>query len=232
MRTNTRFRLLALPLASVLLSTAAAQTPDSNPDRRARQRPSQETRSPSDPLATEAEARERQGRKLEELRREWEREPESPASNYNLGAALYGAGLYEEAAKYLARAASLDAGFAPPRRALGLAYFKLGRYGDAAEAFRQLTRLEPRLAEGHNNLGVAYVKAGKYREAVAALREAVSIDPAYAQARFNLGAALVAAKEKGAAVQQHDALLALDARLAARLFRLIHKDKLVDVGSN
>jgi Flp pilus assembly protein TadD len=92
-----------------------------------------------------------------------------------------------------------------------------------------LTRLRPRLAEGHNNLGVALVKAGRHGEAVAALREAVALEPSYAEARFNLGAALVALSEKDGANEQHTALLKLDAQLAAKLFRLIHRDKLVDV---
>jgi tetratricopeptide (TPR) repeat protein len=85
------------------------------------------------------------------LRREQEREPRSPESNYNLGSALYDAKLYEESAAFLSRAARLDAAFAAPRRTLGLAYFKLARFDDAAEAFRQLTRLQPRLAEGRKS---------------------------------------------------------------------------------
>ncbi len=168
---------------------------------------------------------------LEELRREQRRRPDAAVENYNLGAALYAGGLYEEAVGFLARAARLDARFAAPRRTLGLACFKLARYPEAAEAFRQLTLLQPRLAEGHNNLGVARAKAGRYREAVAALREAVRLETAYAEARFNLGAALVELSEREAAVEQHAALLTLDAALAGKLFRLIHKDKLVDAGS-
>ena len=230
MRTQRRFPALAALLAYALLSTANAQTPPASQSQHAEQQSSQTRGSRPDTHAAEA-GRGWQGRPLEELRREREREPASPESNYNLGAALYGAGLYEEAAAFLSRAAGLDANFAAPRRALGLAYFKLARFNDAAEAFRQLTRLQPRLAEGHNNLGVALVKSGKHKEAVAALREAVTLEPSYAEARFNLGAALVALSEKDAAVEQHDALLALDARLAAKLFRLIHKDKMVDAGS-
>lgn len=171
------------------------------------------------------------GRPLDELRDELRRARSSPSANYNLGAALYEAGRYEEAVGLLARAAELDEKFAAPRRTLGLACFKLARYAEAAEAFRQLTLLQPLLAEGHNNLGVAYVKAGKYKDAVKALREAVRLEPAYAEARFNLGAALVELSEKEAAAEQHAALLTLDAALAGKLFRLMHRDKLVDAGS-
>jgi tetratricopeptide (TPR) repeat protein len=231
MRTQRRFPALAALLAYALLSTASAQTPPANQSQHAEQRPSHAPGSQPDTHAVET-GRGWQRRPLEELRRECEREPESPESNYNLGAALYDAKLYEESAAFLSRAARLDANFAAPRRALGLAYFKLARFNDAAEAFRQLTRLQPRLAEGHNNLGVALVKSGKHKEAAAALREAVTLEPSYAEARFNLGAALVALSEKDAAVEQHAALLALDARLAAKLFRLIQKDKLVDAGSD
>jgi tetratricopeptide (TPR) repeat protein len=172
-----------------------------------------------------------QGRPLDELRDEQRRASESPLANYNLGAALYEAGRYEEAVGFLTRAAALDEQFAAPRRMLGLAYFKLARFADAAEAFRRLTRLSPRLAEGHNNLGVALASAGKYKEAAAALREAIALTPSYTEARFNLGSVLVGLNERAAAEEQHTALLRLDAALAGRLFRVIHRDKLVEAGS-
>ncbi|MFL6334965.1 MAG: tetratricopeptide repeat protein [Pyrinomonadaceae bacterium] len=221
MSTNKHSRAVASLLAACAVMLSCAQA-------RAVQNDSQVRN-------TEAHAAESasgwRGRPLEELRGERRREPSSPLANYNLGAALYEAGRYEEAAGFLTRAAELDQTFAAPRRTLGLAYFKLARYGEAAAAFRELTRVSPRLAEGHNNLGVAYAKAGKHKEAVAALAEAVRLEPAYAEARFNLGAALVELSERAAAAEQYAALLPLDAVLAGRLFRLIHRDKLVDADS-
>jgi tetratricopeptide (TPR) repeat protein len=219
-----------LALCAFALTNAQTSPPrsDQSPGVRAAQSDSQVKR-------PEARAGERdagwQGRPLEELKGEQRREPASPVANYNLGASLYAAGRYDESVGFLTRAAELDETFAAPRRTLGLAYFKLARYGEAADAFRRLTRISPRLAEGHNNLGVACVKAGRYKDAVAALREAVRLEPAYAEARFNLGAALVELSEKEAAAEQHAALLPLDPTLAGKLFRLIHKDKLVDAGS-
>jgi tetratricopeptide (TPR) repeat protein len=221
MRTNRHSLVAASLLAAcaVMLNCAQAQAVQNN----------------SQVKKTEAPAAENvsgwQGRPLEELRGEQRREPSSSLANYNLGAALYEAGGLEEAAGFLTRAANLDESFAAPRRTLGLAYFKLARYGEAAAAFKELTRISPRLAEGHNNLGVACAKAGKYKEAVAALGEAVRLKPAYAEARFNLGAALVELSEREAAAEQHAALLPLDAALAGKLFRLIHRDKLLDAGS-
>jgi tetratricopeptide (TPR) repeat protein len=232
MRINRRLLLPAALLAPALLSGAGARAYAAVPVQRSEQQHSQASPPPSDPRPAEAGtpvgAR---AMSLEELRREQSRAPRSPASNYKLGAALYAAGRYDEAAEYLSRAVRLDANFVAPRRALGLTYFRLARYGDAAVVFKELTRLQPRLAEGHNNLGVAYAKARKYKEAVAPLREAVALDPTYAEARYNLGAVLALTSDRDAAVEQHAALLKLDPALADRLFRVIHRDKLVYVGS-
>jgi tetratricopeptide (TPR) repeat protein len=170
------------------------------------------------------------GRPLDELREEQARAPENSLADYNLGAALYGAGRYEEAVEFLTRAARLDAKFAAARRTLGLAYFKLARYDESVGSFKELARLQPGLAEAHNNLGVAYGKMGKHREAIASLSEAVRLEPDYAGARFNLGAALLLVSRKDAALEQHAALVPLDAALARKLFRLIYRDKILDAG--
>jgi tetratricopeptide (TPR) repeat protein len=169
------------------------------------------------------------GKSVEELKEAQARAPENPLADYNLGAALYVAGRYDEAVEFLAAAARLDAQFAAARRTLGLAYFKLRRYDEAVESFKELTRLQPELAEAHNNLGVAYCKAGKHKEAVASLREAVRLEPDNAGSRFNLGVSLVALSQKEAALEQHAALASLDPALARKLFALIYRDKILDV---
>jgi tetratricopeptide (TPR) repeat protein len=244
MRTNRHSPALAALLAACAFALSNAQAspprPIQSPDPRATQASTpatgaQPARRESQVGRTDASDGERgagwQGRPLEELRGEQRHAPSSSLANYNLGASLYESGRHEEAVGFLTRAAELDKTFAAPRRTLGLSYFKLTRYGEAAAAFKELTRISPGLVEGHNNLGVAFAKAGRYKEAVAALGEAVRLAPAYAEARFNLGAALVELSERGAAAEQHAALLPLDAALAGRLFRLIHRDKLVDAGS-
>jgi hypothetical protein len=84
MRTHKRLHALAALLASALLSTQGTQARDASQS----QSPEQPRPQASASRPDSAEARGWQGRPLEELRREREREPRSALTNYNLGAAL------------------------------------------------------------------------------------------------------------------------------------------------
>lgn len=221
MRINGRLSILAALLAPALLPSSGARADAFAQAQRSEQQRPQATTSQPDSRASS----------LEELKREQSRAPKSPDANFKLGAALLAAGRYEDAADYLSRASRLDPNFVAPRRALGLTYFRLARYADAVNVFKELTRLQPQLAEAYNNLGVAYAKARKYKDAVAPLRQAVALDSAYAEARYNYGAVLALTSDRDAANEQHAALLKLDPALAGKLFRIIHRDKMVYVGS-
>jgi eukaryotic-like serine/threonine-protein kinase len=91
-----------------------------------------------------------------------------------LGAFLYKAARYGEAAEAWERCAGLVPDNATIHRQLGAAYHMLDRSDDAARAFQQALQIEPTAAL-YNNLGTLRFFQGRYGEAVAAFRRAVEM---------------------------------------------------------
>ena len=113
----------------------------------------------------------------------------------------------------------------------GETYFYLGRAHDlmnkpveATQYYkRAVTGLEvfvkerPDYSDGYYLLGNAYFADNQRQKAISAYRQALALIPAFAKARYNLGFLLALEKDKGAAMEQYNALLSLDASLAKDL---------------
>jgi tetratricopeptide (TPR) repeat protein len=104
----------------------------------------------------------------------------------------------------------------------------MGRYEEAADAYTEAIRLEPTLVEAYRNLGFAYYKSGQKKKALKAFRTTVTFLPESAEAHFNLGMTYIAIGDRRAALIEYTAVKDKDSQLAARLYQIIFKDKLLD----
>jgi tetratricopeptide (TPR) repeat protein len=119
----------------------------------------------------------------------------------------------------------------------GETYLYLGRASDFLKRTAEATRYyrlavtgllafvgkNPEYPEGHYLLGNAYFADGQRDRAVMSFQKAVELNPNFSKARSNLGRIYVALGNKAAALEQHRALVPLDAGLAAQLKAAIDK---------
>jgi protein O-mannosyl-transferase len=108
----------------------------------------------------------------------------------NLGAALAGQGLLDEAISFLREAARLAPDDAGVQDNLGAALARQGRMDEAVICLREAVRLNPRHPGAHNDLGAALGQQGRLQEALAELELAVKLAPGDAGAHCNLADAL------------------------------------------
>lgn len=100
---------------------------------------------------------------------------------------------------------------------LGLAYYREGRPAEAIEPLRRAVQLDDRLVEAHYLLGVALRDGPDEERALRSLQRAVEIDPAFVAAREELADLHERAGRQREAVEQLEALAALEANRAERL---------------
>jgi tetratricopeptide (TPR) repeat protein len=108
----------------------------------------------------------------------------------NLGVALTGLGMHEEAAAHFKRAVALSPNSPDAHLGLAGALAKLDRIEEATGSFHEAIRLRPHFAKAHFNLGNLLARQRKYAEAAQAFRRALASDPAVRDGYRNLGAAL------------------------------------------
>jgi protein O-mannosyl-transferase len=113
-------------------------------------------------------------------------EPRYPISQYNLGLALIGFGLKDEALEHLAAAAHYDPRNADAQFNLGVFFAQNGRPADAANCFEAAIAVRPEFAPAHARLGEILAKLGKYPEAAAQFREALRWQPDLPQVKQEL----------------------------------------------
>ena len=104
-------------------------------------------------------------------------EPRYPISQYNLGLALIGFGLQDEALEHLAAAAQLDPRNADAQFNLGIFFSQNQRLPDAVRCFESALAVRPDFAAAHARLAETLVKLEKFPDAAAHFREALRWQP-------------------------------------------------------
>ena len=149
--------------------------------------------------------------------------PNYARAYYNLSVAYDRLGRWQDMMEACQQAIRIKPDYAKAYCNLGIAYGQLGRYQDKMEACKQAIKINPDYAEAYNNLGVAYVKVGSPEKAMEAFKQAVKTKPDFAEAHYNLGMAYLTNGDSGSASGEYEILKILDAGMAEKLFRMIHK---------
>jgi len=80
-----------------------------------------------------------------------------------------------------------------------------------------------------NALGVAYFDEKRFADAMGVFKKAVELDPNQHGLRFNLAIAYLSVGNKEGALSQYRLLKHEDPKLAAQLYSIIFRDKVVSV---
>ena len=122
-------------------------------------------------------------------------EPRYAVSQYNLGLALIGYGLKDEAFEHLVAAAKLDPGNADAQFNLGVFFLQNQRWPDAERCFETTLKLRPESTLAQVRLAQTLAKLGKFSEAAAEYRAALRLEPANVAATKELADLLAAHPE-------------------------------------
>lgn len=145
-------------------------------------------------------------------------DPTSPRAHELLGDAR-AAGREDPTADY-ERSLGLDDQAPRVAYKLGVAHYRAGRVGEAVAALRRSIALDPRVPDAHYLLGLGLRDSARPIEAEQAFREAARREPTLLAAREELAALYLEAGRLGDAVEQLEALAALDPDTPGRLSRL------------
>ena len=111
---------------------------------------------------------------------------------------------------------------------MGRAYKQLNRAAEANRAFDRsvpglikFTQDNPDYSDGFYLLGNAYSENEQWEKALDAYQKCLGLNPRFARARFNSGSIYVHLNRKAEAMTQYQALVSIDAELAADLKALI-----------
>lgn len=126
--------------------------------------------------------------------------PRSFAPWQMLGAAQFGLGHLEQAARAFRQACEWKPDHAPAWNNLGAALYAQGKLDEAVAAYRRAIAVQPTHADAHNNLGAAFYAQGELDAAVAAHQRAIALAPDHVDAHNNLGVALTAKGELDQAI--------------------------------
>ena len=117
-------------------------------------------------------------RAVQELQKAAQLSPQSYASHYNLGLALWNLRKLDAAFNAFQRAHRLQPKEANSRYYLGRIYLARGDHTSAIRLLESLVQnSDPRIADEHYQLGLAYLKAGNPEAAVEVLRQASHFSP-------------------------------------------------------
>jgi tetratricopeptide (TPR) repeat protein len=111
------------------------------------------------------------------------------AGHLCLGVVYDGTGQYEEAAKELRDALTIDPRNDDACRALARAYQGLGRLEAAEQTFQQAIGLRPQYWANYNDLGILYIAQGRYEQAIPMFRPITELTPDNRWGYTNLGLA-------------------------------------------
>ncbi len=113
-------------------------------------------------------------------------DPESPTTYYNLGKALDGIGLLEDALTAYQAAVKNKDDYADAWNNIGDCLTRLGRVEDSVEAYQKALELDPS-AHVYFNLGNAFLEKGDLGQASGFYQKALALEPEFAEAALNLG---------------------------------------------
>ena len=157
--------------------------------------------------------------------------PSAPETRNLLSYVLGQLGQYDESLSVAQEALRLrrdpaDEGWSHYNIAFALS--KLNRRDEAAASYRQSLAAYNQVKRTLDPddlylMGNAYIRLEQEQQAVAALRQAVRVRPNFAQSRYNLGVVLFATGNRKGAMDEYNALKALDPKSAAALLKLINR---------
>lgn len=117
---------------------------------------------------------------------------ESPGEkDFKQGNEWFAQGMYEEAAKAYAEAASKEPDESIYLNNLGISLTKLGKYDEAIEAYKKMFELKPDSYSANKSLGELYGMEKNYQEALPYFAKAAELSPDDPDAQYNLGACLM-----------------------------------------
>lgn len=108
--------------------------------------------------------------------------PDDGTLKSDIGERMLNAGLYEDAADYLAEAVHLDPAALHNYNKLAIALRKLGRYDAAEEYYMKVVPLAPEDANLMFNIGRLYLEWERWDKAVAYGEKALAINPEFVEA--------------------------------------------------
>lgn len=149
--------------------------------------------------------------------------PQDPEAHYKLGMAYLLLGRNREALEILQKMVRLEPQSAEGYLGWGVALSRLGRDLQAVEAFRRALVLKPDDPLCSLNLGITYRRLGRHRRGIQAIIQAIRLKPDYPEAHYELGLANLHLKNRSKALDQYKVLMALDQKLAQKLFAKIYK---------
>jgi len=116
-------------------------------------------------------------------------DPESQTTYYNLGKALDGAGLLEDALTAYQEAVKIKDNYADAWNNIGDCLTRLGRVEDSVEAYQKALEINPS-SHLYFNLGNALLEKGDLVQASERYQKALALKPEFAEAALNLAIAL------------------------------------------
>jgi len=112
---------------------------------------------------------------------------QQPSVCYNAGLVLKSLHRPAEAARFFARALSLDPNYIPARMSLADRLADEGKNDQAAGEYRKVLQWDPGQVDAHCNLACVLAAQGKTGEAMAELQEALRLRPSDASSHCNMG---------------------------------------------
>ncbi len=109
--------------------------------------------------------------------------PDDSELKGNIGERVLKAGLFEDAATYLAEAVSIDPNALQHYNRLGIALRKLGRFDAAEDYYNKALPLAPDDPNLHFNIGRMYMEWGKWEKAAEHGDKAFAAKPDFAEAK-------------------------------------------------
>lgn len=150
-------------------------------------------------------------------------DPRSAVAFGGLGDAYLNTGKWEEALAAYKEAVR----FAPTdpiaQYNLGYCYNTMGRHGEAFAPLVKATILDPGFAEAYYGIGYAYLKGAQYEKSISFLKSAIRLDPNYVEAYYGLALVYTRLGKLNLAEEPRKKLLALDAKLVAKLDKEIQR---------
>lgn len=154
---------------------------------------------------------------LRDLREASALDPSAPRPVELLGDVNAAMGRYERASEHYQAFTALDDRSPRVLYKLALAHYRNGQVERAIEPLRDAVALDERFTEAHYLLGMCLRERGQDDEALRALTRAVEISPAFAAAREELVDLFDRTDRRQAALEQLEALAALEPARAERL---------------
>jgi len=114
----------------------------------------------------------------------------------------------------------------------GIALFRSGRTDESIRVLEKAANSTPPIPVALNALGIAYFELKRLRQAEQAFKNAVELAPETFHLRYNLAVTQLSLRNKEGALSQYKLLKTGDPKLAAQLYQMLFRDKIVVVPKN